>query len=208
MYEFLTDLDEYFCEKYANYDKLCILPGYKMPVMQATRLDDFGRTYAYTLPSENMRLALQENKKELLALLKEKLTDTTFSFSFQPIGFFRAFGNRFRKYGFCKIFRAIIHKYGSDEKALFEQLNVPEEVWKKICKGKFLPTKNLVLSIALVLHLSMSDAETLLNLCEGCFDYTLPKDVVVSYLLNNRVYNEGMIAAALAEYKIINLFIK
>ena len=33
MFDFITDLDEYFCEKYANYDKLCVLNGYKMPVM-------------------------------------------------------------------------------------------------------------------------------------------------------------------------------
>ena len=78
-FSFLEDLDEYFCEKYANYDKLCILDGYEMPVMQATKLDEFGRTYAYTLPAETMRLSLQKNKTELLKQLKTKLTDKSFS---------------------------------------------------------------------------------------------------------------------------------
>ena len=62
-FEFIADLDEYFCEKYANYDKLCILPGYKMPLMQASKIDEFGRTRTYTLPAETMRLALQERKR-------------------------------------------------------------------------------------------------------------------------------------------------
>ena len=82
MYDFIKDLDEYFCEKYANYDKLCVLTGYKMPLMQASQVDEFGRTRAYTLPADRMRLALQEKKTELLAQLKSKMTDVTFSFSF------------------------------------------------------------------------------------------------------------------------------
>ena len=62
----LTDLDEYFCEKYANCDKLCILPNYKMPMMQATEIREDGQSYAYTLPADTMRLARQEKKDELL----------------------------------------------------------------------------------------------------------------------------------------------
>ena len=82
MYDFISDLDEYFCEKYANYDKLCVLKGYKMPVMQASEVREDGRTYAYTLPASTMRLAAQEKKAELLAALKERMTDVTFSYSF------------------------------------------------------------------------------------------------------------------------------
>ena len=81
MYDFLVDLDEYFCEKYANYDKLCVLPGYRMPTMQATSTDEFGRSYSYTLPANTMRLALQENKAEILAELKKRIVDKGFSFS-------------------------------------------------------------------------------------------------------------------------------
>ena len=87
MFDFIADLDAYFCEKYANYDKLCVLPGYRMPKMHATKIDEFGRTYAYTLPANTMRLATQENKDELLKTLKAQIFDRTFSFSFLPLGF-------------------------------------------------------------------------------------------------------------------------
>lgn len=30
-FDFIEDLDEYFCEKYANYDHICILKGTKCP---------------------------------------------------------------------------------------------------------------------------------------------------------------------------------
>ena len=207
-YDFITDLDEYFCEKYANYDKLCVLTGYKMPVMQASEVDEFGRTRAYTLPANTMRLALQEKKAELLAQLKSKMTDVTFSFSFQPIGFFASLRSKYSKYGFTKNFKKMLAKYGISEEAAFENLDISEEIWKKICKGNFLPSKNLILSLALTAQLSYDDTEEMLAYGYEQFDYTIVKDVVISYLLQNKVYAPYMITAALEEYKVSNLFIK
>ena len=208
MYDFITDLDEYFCEKYANYDKLCILPGYKMPLMQASKIDECGRTRTYTLPAETMRLALQEKKAELLAQLKEKMTDVTFSFSFQPMGLFASLGSKYSKYGFTKNFKKILAKYGISEEAALAGLDVSEEIWKNICKGKFLPTKNLIFSLALTAQLSYEDTEELLAYASEEFNYTIVKDVVIAYLLQNKVYAPEMIKAALNEYKVCNLFIK
>ena len=88
MFDFIADLDAFFCEKYANYDKLCVLEGYKRPVMQATRVNEDGTTYSYTLPMETMKLANQEKKEQLLKELKTKFVDNTFSFSFFPFSLF------------------------------------------------------------------------------------------------------------------------
>jgi hypothetical protein len=208
VYDFITDLDEYFCEKYANYDKLCILPGYKMPLMQASKIDEFGRTRTYTLPAETMRLALQEKKAELLAQLKEKMTDVTFSFSFQPMGLFASLGSKYSKHGFTKNLKKMLAKYGISEEAALAGLDVSEEIWKNICKGKFLPTKNLIFSLALTAQLSYEDTEELLAYVSEEFNYTIVKDVVIAYLLQNKVYAPEMIKAALNEYKVCNLFIK
>ncbi len=208
MYDFITDLDGYFCEKYANYDKLCVLDGYKMPTMQATRLDDFGRTYAYTLPANTMRLALQENKEELLKKLKEKMLDTTFSFSFQPVGFFARIRQSCSKYGFPKNFKLMLKKYSITEKEVFDGLSVSEEIWRNICKGKFLPSKNLLFSIALVAQFSLEDTVALLALLGEEINYANVKDMVIAYLLSRKVFNGGMIEAAFAEYKVRNLFLK
>jgi hypothetical protein len=208
VYDFITDLDEYFCEKYANYDKLCILPGYKMPLMQASKIDEFGRTRTYTLPAETMRLALQEKKAELLAQLKEKMTDVTFSFSFQPMGLFASLGSKYSKHGFTKNLKKMLAKYGISEEAALAGLDVSEEIWKNICKGKFLPTKNLIFSLALTAQLSYEDTEELLAYGSEEFNYTIVKDVVIAYLLQNKVYAPEMIKAALNEYKVCNLFIK
>lgn len=208
MYDFITDLDEYFCEKYANYDKLCVLPGYKMPLMQASKIDEFGRTRTYTLPAETMRLALQEKKAELLAQLKEKMTDVTFSFSFQPMGLFASLGSKYSKHGFTKNLKKMLAKYGISEEAALAGLDVSEEIWKNICKGKFLPTKNLIFSLALTAQLSYEDTEELLAYGSEEFNYTIVKDVVIAYLLQNKVYAPEMIKAALNEYKVCNLFIK
>ena len=208
MQNFIAELDEYFCETYANYDKLCVLPGYKMPMMQASTVDEFGRTRAYTLPANTMRLALQEKKEELLADLKPRLVDTTFSFSFRPLGLFTALVNRFSKQGFPKYLKQLLQKYGLNEQTALEELNVDEEIWKKICKGQFMPTKNLIFSLALTAQLSFDDTEEMLVFCGEDFDYTYPKDVVISYLLSTKTYAPAMVERALAEYHVSNLFIK
>ena len=72
-YAFISDLDDYFCEKYANYDRMCVLKGYVMPKMQTTQRREDGTDYSYTLPPETMRLSLQENKAALLKQLKEEM---------------------------------------------------------------------------------------------------------------------------------------
>lgn len=208
MFDFITDLDGYFCEKYANYDKLCVLPGYKMPMMQASKTDEFGRTRTYTLPANTMRLATQEKKDELLKELKTRLTDLTFSFSFEPLSLFKRIKNKCSKYGFTKNFRKILGKYGLDEESVGENLSVDPKIWHAIWKGKFLPTKNLIFSIALTAHLSMDDLNALLALLYVELDYALPKDVVISYLVTRKVYNPTMIQRALDEYHVTNLFIK
>ncbi len=208
MYDFLTDLDEFFCEKYANYDKLCVLPEYKMPVMQATKIDEFGRTYAYTLPANTMRLATQEKKTKLLIELKKRITDKTFSFSFAPVGLFSRIKNTCSALGFTKNFKRILEKYKLTEEDILASIDVSQEIWRGILKGKFLPSKNLLLSLGLTLHISLEDMEILMKLAYYFFDFAIEKDVVAYYLLSRKVYNREMVDRALAEYKIENLFIK
>ena len=208
MYDFIADLDGYFCETYANYDKLCILPGDVMPVMQRSEVREDGRTYAYTLPASTMRLAAQEKKEELLAALKKRMTDITFSFSFRPYGLFTKIRNRFSKYAFHKNFKVMLEKYGTSQAEALENLNISEEIWKGILKGDFEPTKNLIYSLALTAQISYADTCALMRLCGYEFNFADVKDVVISYLLQQKVYNRGMIDAALNEYKVTNLFIK
>ena len=208
MFDFITDLDEYFCKEYAGYDKLTVLPGYKMPMMQASKVDEFGRTVTYTLPPETMALNKQENSLELLAMLKEKMVDKTFSFSFSILSFIQRLRHFFSKYGFAKNFKKILEKYNLKEEDVFAQVNVDAEIWKGIKKGKFLPSKNLILTIALTAQLSYQDTQALLSLCDYFFDYTIVKDVVVGYLLSHKIYNPAMLQAALEEYKVSNLFFK
>lgn len=208
MYDFIADLDGFFCETYANYDKLCILPGYVMPLMQRSEVREDGRTYAYTLPAETMRLANQEKKEEILAELKNRLTDVTFSFSFRVVGKFERMKNIFSKTAFHKVLKNMLQKYGISFAEAGEQLNISEEVWKGIEKGRFEPTQNLLYSLALTAQFSYDDTCALMRLCGYGFNFANVKDVVICYLLQQKVYNRGMIDAALKEYKVDNLFIK
>ena len=208
MYDFLLDLDEYFCEKYANYDKLCVLPGYRMPKMQATRTDDFGRTFAYTLPANTMRLALQENKTELLQELKKKIVDKGFSFSFRPVGFFRKIKYKRSKTAPKKLFLEIMDRYKLTKEDAQRELTIDSEILDKIFKGNFAPTKNTIYSLALIGHFSIEDTNALLVANGYEINYAVEREVVISYLLENKVFARPMIDSAFAEYKVSNLFIK
>lgn len=208
MFDFITDLDEYFGKEYAGYDKLSVLPGYKMPMMQATKTDEFGRTVSYTLPPDTMALSKQENKAQLLAALKERMVDKTFSFSFSILSFFGRVKQFFSKYGFAKNLKKMMAKYGIKDEDVLAQIDVAPEIWKGIKKGAFLPTKNLIFTLGLTAQMSYEDTNALLNLCDYFFDYTIVKDVVIAYLLSRKIYNPAMVQAALDEYKVANLFFK
>ena len=208
MDEFILQLDEYFCEKYANYDKLCLLPGYKMPLMQASEIRADGRTYAYTLPPETMSLSRQEKKAEILALLKGRMVDTSFSFSFSPIPFFHRIHNVFSQYAVHKNVNKILTKYNLSDEEVLQGVSISPSIWKGIRKNKYQPSKNLILTLALVGRFSMKDTESLLYLCGYEWDYTRVKDVVISYLLQEKVFNPTMWECAFAEYKVSNLFLK
>lgn len=208
MDEFLLQLDEYFCEKYANYDKLCLLPGYKMPMMQASEIRADGRTYAYTLPMETMSLSRQENKAEILAALKERMVDTTFSFSFRPVRLFARVKNLFSAYAPHKMLKTMLEKYKLTDEEVLQSVNVSAEVWNGILRGKYLPSKNMIFSLALVGRLYFEDVQALLSLCGYALDNACVKDVVLSYLLQEKVFNPTMVARALTEYRVDNLFLK
>ena len=207
-FDFLNDLDEYYCETYATYDRHCVLPGYRMPKMQDTKIDEYGRKTAYTLPANTMRLALQENKEGLLKKVKEGYLDKTFSFTFRPISLFRRFTNLFAKDAFLKVLKEIAGKHGLSAEQAFSSLNIPQEAQKGILKGKFYPSKNLLISMALTAQFNEKETKVLLAVCGYEFDFEEVKDTVVSYLLIKEIYNPAMVQAALDEYGVKNLFIK
>ena len=207
-FEFLNDLDDYFCEKYANYDKICVLKGYSMPKMQAVKRLADGRDYAYTLPSSTMRLSSQEKKAELLIELKQRISEAGFSFSFRPLTFWEKWKNRFAKTSFQKVLPVVLARKNTTCEGIFSELEIEKKTWDRIVKGLYYPTKNTLYTIALAAHLSLDDLTELMSVCKFSFDATLVKDVVLSYLISRGVYNSEMVKAALAEYKIEGLFLK
>lgn len=207
-YDFIADLDEYFCEAYANYDKLCLLPGYRMPQMQTTQVDPFGDVVAYTLPANTMRLALQEEKQAILKALKQKMVDVQFSFSFVPVPFRKRVKNLFSKRPYRKVLAEILERAGVSQEEAGKRLDIDGQIWKNICRGRYYPTKNVVFSLAVVCGLPYADAKELLTMQGEGFDYTSVKDTVIAYLLFKKITDPNMVQAALEEYRVTNLFIK
>ena len=207
-FEFIKDLDEYFCEAYAGYDKLCLLPGYVMPKMHELKEDAFGDMVSTTLPMNTMRLSLQKNKTDVLRVFKERIVDVEFSFSFSPVPWYKRLKNLFSKKAYHKQLVEILKKNSVSVEGAADGLTIDAKTWGKIVKGAYLPTKNLVFSLALTANLEYADVKQLLQGIGAGFDYASVRDTVVAYLLFKRITNDGMKKAALDEYRVKNLFVK
>lgn len=202
-YDFIRALDEYFCSRYADYTRICATEGYKMPdLIHIGRDGNVSR-----LDSAQMRFIHQENCAQLLDTFKDSLADTDFTFHFSFVSIFERVKDRFRKYTFAKLLPKLLGKHDTVQSA-GEKLDIDEKFWNGIVKGRLYPEKNTVLALALVCRLSVKEATDLLAVSGFSFDDTCVRDIVVEYLLTQKIYNEEMRDAALREYRIENLPIK
>ncbi|MCM1441462.1 MAG: hypothetical protein NC131_19985, partial [Roseburia sp.] len=194
-------LNEYFCANYSDYVRISALEGYRMPEMLTAGRDG----NIIRRPSEDMRLNKQEHAKELLAKFKEGLADVDFTFSFRFRTLRERFHDRFDKYTFAKIFPAILSRCDVTAEGVGEKLSIEPRFWQKIVKGKLYPEKNTVFAIALVCRMSVQDANNLLTVCGFKLEPDSVRDVVVGYLLEQKIFNPEMRDKCLAEYKITGL---
>lgn len=202
--EFIRALDEYFCANYSDYVRLSAIEGYQMPeVLYVAEDGNVARR-----DSSCMRLCHQENCEELLAKFKDLLADTTFTFSFSfPTVRERLFG-RFEKHTFAKHLPEALHHCGETAEEAGAKLDVAPKYWNKIVKGTLYPEKNTIFALALVTRMQWRDVVTLLAVCGFEFKEDDVRDIVVRYLIEQKLFNEDMRDACLAEYKLSNLPIR
>lgn len=204
MENYLKSLDEYFCAQYSDYTRLSALEGYEMPrMMEVGRDGNLSRK-----DSSLMRLCYQKNKDEILAIFKAGLADTDFTFNFSFRSVRDKFGDVFRKYTFAKVLPAALSRAGETAESAGEKLDIEPKFWKLITKGKLYPEKNTVLALALVCRMQTQDAKNLLSVCGYTLSDESVRDVVVQYLIQNKIFNGEMRDKCLAEYRITNLPIK
>lgn len=201
---YLNDLDEYFCAHYSDYVRLSALEGYVMPNVLYVAEDG---NVARRDPS-CMRLCHQRGRAELLARLKENAADTSFTFSFRFPTLRERISDRFAKHSFAKLLPGALARCGETVESAGEKLDIVPNFWKKIVKGSLYPEKNTVLALALVCRMQTQDIRNLLSVCGFSLKEDDVRDVVVQYLLEQKIYNEAMRDACLSEYGIVHLPIR
>lgn len=200
----LSSLDEYFCAHYSDYVRLSALEGYVMPDV------------VYVAPDGNvarrdpscMRLCYQKDPASLLEALKASLADTEFTFSFAFVPIRDRFRERFGKNSFSHVLPGILHRCGETAESAGAKLAIEPRFWNKIVRGTLLPEKNTVLALALVCRMSTRDATDLFAACGFTLQDDSVRDVVVRYLLEQKIFGEELRDACLSSYKITNLPIK
>ncbi len=204
MENYLAALDEYFCARYSDYVKLSALEGYEMPEVLYVAKDG---NIVRRDPSV-MRLNRQAKREELLARFKKNAGDVNFTFGYAFIPFSDRIKNPLRKGTFAKLLPAALRACGETAESAGEKLDIEPRFWKKIVKGSLYPEKNLILALALVCHMEIRSAITLLTSRGFFFDAENVRDVVVEYLLQNGVANPEMRDRCLKEYNITCLPIR
>lgn len=195
---YIRALDEYFCARFADYTRLCAIEGYQLPDL--VKIDRDGNISRKN--PELMRLSYQENCDTLLQTFKNGLADTDLSFHFVFPSFSDRVKDRFRKYTFAKLLPVVLKRSDETPESAGKKLDLDGKIWEGIVKGKLYPEKNTVLAVALTCRVSARDAASLLAVCGYEMDDKSVRDVVVEYLLNQKIYNAEMRDSALAEYKI------
>lgn len=200
-YDYLTQLDDFFCEQYSDYVKIAAIEGYRMPEMLTVGADG---NIARRDPS-CMRICHQQNKGEILARFKASYVDTEFTFNFSCLSLRRRIKDRFRKYTFAKLLPVVLKRYKTTPQEAGELLALDPVIWRGIVKGKFLPEKNTLMALALVCRMQTSDVNNLFIVCGTELKQDNVRDVVFEYLLNQKIFNREMIDRCLAEYHIDTL---
>ena len=103
---------------------------------------------------------------------------------------------------------ATLTKYDETWESVGEKLDIEPRFWRMIVKGKLYPEKCTVLALALVCHMRTADLQSLLNVCGFELKKESVRDVVVSYLVEQKVFNAEMRDGCLAEYRITTLPIR
>lgn len=198
--DFIADLDEYFAKNYSNFDMISALPSYK-PVTVSMLLRNYNRVEnGAESADERKKICSQPEKKQILAEFKQKYVDTSFTYSFRIAPVRHRLGV-FLHFTRCpEQMKKAVTSRGEDPAEFAEKLDIDPYVWKNILKGYYLPEKVLLFKICLRLGLSSGESGLLMNAFEYTFDFTDARDVVVRYLIDYRIYNEEMIAAAFDEY--------
>lgn len=201
--DFLKDLDDFFGKTYTDFDLISAMPSYESVTISMI-LKNKNRIEEGQIASNEMRkIAWQPQKDAVLAELKERLVDNSFSFSFRPArpgGRIRAFFGSKNHGG--ALLAAFIRKYGEDPDAAAEHLGLREEVWKGLRRGKFVPEKQLLFRAMLLYGFSREDGAVLLRACDAYYDFACVRDVVVCYLVSYRILNPEMIGKAFDEYRL------
>ena len=197
-------LDEFFCAQYSDYVRISAIEGYAMPDVVYVGSDG----NVHRRDSSCMRLAHQPEKEKILAELKSTLADTDFAFNFSFVPVFHRFRARFGQNSFARLLPKVLSHVGETVESAGEKLDIEKKFWQMIAKGRVYPSKNLVLALALTSRLQTEDVNLLLSTLEFRLEDDNVRDVVVQFLLSQKIFNDEMRNACLKEYKIENLPIK
>lgn len=102
-----------------------------------------------------------------------------------------------------KAFRCQMSTY---QPALFQQAQISRDYWSRLLNHEVNPSKEKLLRVAVLLKLSLEEAEELLDKAGYALSQSILRDVIVAYCLRTKTYDFAAIEALLEDHEVQSLF--
>lgn len=107
---------------------------------------------------------------------------------------------------FADALSELLRDSGMSKTEFSDRTNISRQMLHAIIRDASRPSKSTAISCAIVLRLSMDEAEALLNKAGYAFTRSSRSDLIVEYYIRNRIYDIFEINEALEYYNLRPLF--
>ena len=109
-------------------------------------------------------------------------------------------------YTFANYLRDLIKNKNMSEVEVYKKAHLDRRLFSKIRKEKnYMPSKQTVLTIAVAMELNLQETGELLKFAGYSLSRGIKSDVIITYFIENKVYDLFLINDALEHYKLKSL---
>ena len=102
---------------------------------------------------------------------------------------------------FNELLFSYIDKSGSKDSEIYKRVDIDRKLFSKIrCSNNYIPRKNIIIKLCLSLRLNKYDFNKLLNSAGYSLSSNNEFDLVISYCLDNKIYDINIINDYLYTY--------
>ena len=109
--------------------------------------------------------------------------------------------NQYKTFSFNELLFSYIDKSGCKDSEIYKRVDIDRKLFSKIrCISNYIPRKNIIIKLCLSLRLNKYDFNKLLNSAGYSLSNNNEFDLIISYCLDNNIYDINVINDYLYTY--------